>query len=144
MANGQKSSTSWIKWGVLGCGCLVVVIGVVVAGTFVFVKQATSGPEEVIHAFLEATAAGDYATAHDYFSAPLKEAQSLEDFSAAAGANPMLFKVTDTTFTNRSVDMNGAELSGTATLEAGTDVPVSFKLVKENGEWKLISYQIGS
>ena len=26
----------------------------------------------------------------------------------------------------------------------GTEVPASFKLVKENGEWKLISYQIGS
>lgn len=144
MADGQKSSTSWIKWAVLGCGGLLVVFVVVIVGIFWVVGQATSGPEEVIHAFLKAAGDGDYATAHNYFSAPLKEVQSLEDFSAAAEAHPMFFKVTDTTFNNRSVNTSGAELSGTATLEAGTEVPASFKLVKENGEWKLISYQIGS
>jgi len=140
----SSSSKSWIKWVALGCGGLLVVSVAVIAGIFLIVKKATAGPEEVVHAFLEAASAGDYAAAHDYFSAPLKEAQSLEDFTAAAEANPMFFKVAETTFNNRSIDTAGAELSGTATLEVGTVVPASFKLVRENGEWKLISYQIGS
>lgn len=140
----SSSSKSWIKWVALGCGGLVVVAVVVIAAVFLIVKQATAGPEEVIHEFLAAAAAGDYDTAHDCFSAPLKEVQSLDEFTASAEANPMFFKVTDTTFNNRSIDNTGAELSGTATLEAGTVVPASFKLVRENDEWKLISYQIGS
>lgn len=140
----SSSSKSWIKWVALGCGGLLVVSVAVVAGIFLIVKQATAGPEEVVHAFLEAAAAGDYATAHDYFSAPLKQAQSLEELTASAEANPMFFKVVETTFNDRSVDTAGAQLSGTATLEAGTVVPASFGLVRENGEWKLISYQIGS
>jgi hypothetical protein len=30
------------------------------------------------------------------------------------------------------------------TLESGTRVAASFKLVKENGEWRLIAYHIGA
>jgi hypothetical protein len=140
----SSSSKSWVKWVALGCGGLLVVSVAVIAGIFLIVKKATAGPEEVVHAFLAAAGAGDYATAHDHFSAPLKEAQPLEEFTASAEANPMFFKVAETTFSNRSIDTAGAELSGTATLEVGTVVPASFKLVRENGEWKLISYQIGS
>ncbi|MGQ0735835.1 MAG: hypothetical protein ACT4QD_19550, partial [Acidobacteriota bacterium] len=55
-----------------------------------------------------------------------------------------LFDVTDVSFTNRSVDTSGAELAGTVTLRVGTEMPASFKLVRENDVWKLISYNIGS
>ena len=59
-------------------------------------------------------------------------------------ANSLLFQITDTTLTSRSVDLSGAEFSGTVTLESGTEVPASFSLVKENDEWKLIAYNIGT
>jgi hypothetical protein len=52
--------------------------------------------------------------------------------------------VQDTTFNNRSVNPAGAELSGSVTLTDGSQLPASFKLVKEEGEWRLISYQIGN
>ena len=97
----------------------------------------------MVHQFLTAAAAGDYAAAHEFFSAPLKEAQPLEKFTAIATSNPSLFQVKDTTFSDRSVDLSGAKLAGTATLAAGTEVPASFNLVKENGAWKLLGYRIG-
>jgi hypothetical protein len=137
-------STPWLKWIGLGCGgALILVVLLIVALVFV-VRQATAGPEVAVKEFLEAAAGGDYAKAHDYFSAPLKQAQPLEVFTNGVKNNPVLFQVEDTTFSSRSVDMSGAELSGTLTLKAGTQVPASFKLVKENGDWKLISYSIGS
>jgi len=52
--------------------------------------------------------------------------------------------VKDTTFSQRSIDTSGAQLSGSVTLTSGTQVPASFKLVRENGAWKLIGYNIGS
>jgi hypothetical protein len=134
----------WFKWVALGCG-LAVLLAVAFAGVMFFVvKKATAGPEEVVQKFLADAGAGNYEAAYDAFSAPLKESQSLADFAAAAAANPSLFQVKETSFPNRSMDMSGAEFSGTLTLESGTEMPASFKLVRENGKWKFIAYHIGS
>lgn len=134
----------WGRWVALGCGAALLLVGALAGLLFFIVRQATAGPEEVVQEFLAAAGAGDFATAHDCFSAPLKQVQPLEEFSQRAAANSLFFQVTDTTFNSRSVDTTGAELSGTVTLESGTEVPASFRLVKENDAWKLISYQIGS
>ena len=39
--------------------------------------------------------------------------------------------------------MTGATLAGTATLAAGTEVPVSFTLVREQDTWRLLAYRLG-
>jgi hypothetical protein len=108
------------------------------------VGRATAGPERVVHAFLDAAAEGDWSAAHAHFSEALKGVQPLDQFTAIGAANQHLFQVSDTTFNSRSVDLEGAELSGTVTLTAGTELPASFRLVRENGEWRLNSYQIGN
>jgi len=127
----------------IGCGVLVLAFGVFVGAIIGFVWWATAGPEEAVRNFLAAASAGEYEKAHDYFSAPLKEEQSLEDFRKAVAGRPSLFKVTDSSFTNRSLDGTTAKLSGSVTLEAGTTLPASFQLVKEGDAWKLISYHLG-
>jgi hypothetical protein len=142
--NEAAPSRAWMKWTALGCGGFLLLVGLVVALLVIGVRSATAGPEAVVKAFLAAAARGDYAAAHAHFSAPLKEVQSLEAFTAGAEANPSLFDVVDTTFNERSVDMSSATLAGTVTLRAGTELPASFKLVEENDSWKLIAYQIGS
>ena len=131
----------------IGIGCGVVVLGFVllIGGLLAFVWMATAGPEEAVRNFLAAAAAGDYAKAHDYFAMPLKEKQPLEAFTNSVKQTPSLFDIADTTFSDRSIDMTtGAKLSGSVTLRSGTSVPASFQLVKENEEWKLIAYHLGS
>ena len=127
----------------IGCGVLVLGFAVLIGAIVGFVWMATAGPEEAVRNFLAAAAAGDYEKAHDYFSAPLKEEQSLEDFRKAVAGRPSLFKITDSSFNNRSLDGTTAKLSGSVTLEAGTTLPASFQLVKEGDDWKLISYHLG-
>lgn len=134
----------WVRWVALGCGALLLLGAALFAAIFFVVMRSTAGPEEAVQGFLAAAGSGDYATAHGYFSAPLQQTQPYDQFAAAAAANSMFFQVTETTFNQRSVDTAGANLSGTVTLEVGTEVPASFRLVKENGAWKLLSYQIGS
>ncbi len=134
----------WIRWVLLGCSGLIALLLVFVLVILFVVKQATAAPEEVVQTFLSEAAAGNLEAAHDCFSAPLKEAQPFDQFAAGVNANRHLFDVADTSFTNRSVDMAGAEFEGTVTLKSGTEVPCSFKLVRENDTWKLISYNIGS
>ena len=128
----------------IGCGVLLLAFGLFIGGLIGFVWWATAGPEEAVQNFIAAAAAGDYATAHDYFAVPLKEQQPLEAFTSAVKDTPSLFAITDTSFTNRSIDGSVAKLSGTVTLQAGTTVPAEFELVQENDAWKLIAYHLGS
>lgn len=133
----------WVKWIFIGCG-LILLMMIGIGGAIWFgVMKATEGPEKVAREFMEAAAEGDAPRAYETFSAPLRDVQSLEQLQAMLDQNPSLFATTDATFSNRKVDGSGAQLSGTATLESGTEVPVSFGLVRENDEWKVISWEIG-
>lgn len=141
----MAGTRSWLKYGAIGCGGVIVIAVALVAVIFFTVGRMTAEPERVAREFLAAAAAGDYARAHGHFSVPLKEAQPLEAFSASVKARPSLFDVADTSFTSRSIDEASiAKLEGTATLKAGTTVPVSFSLTRENDAWKLLGYRIGS
>ena len=138
----KKTSTG--KKIAIGCAGAAIVVALLAVILAVVVKKATAGPEAVVKEFLAAAAAGDYPRAHSYFSVPLKQVQPLAEFQAAATARSSFFQVKDTTFSQRSIDTSGAQLSGSVTLTSGTQVPASFKLVRENGAWKLIGYNIGS
>lgn len=139
MSNGR----SWLKWVGIGCGGVLVLLGAFIAVVFFVVGRATAEPEKVARAFVEATTRGDLAAAHALYSAPLKDKQTLEQLQAAARATPSLYKVSDLSFSSRSVDGNGAEFKGTATLSTGTEVPCRFKLVREQDSWRLIAYNLG-
>jgi hypothetical protein len=127
----------------IGCGVLVLAFAVFIGAIIGFVWWATAGPEEAVQNFLAAAAAGDIEKAHDYFSAPLKDEQPLEEFRKAVAASPSLFAVADASFSNRSIDGTTAKLSGSVTLKAGTTLPASFELVQEGDDWKLIAYHLG-
>lgn len=128
----------------IGCGVLLLAFALFIGALIGFVWFATAGPEEAVRGFLAAAAAGEYEKAHDYFAVPLKEQQPLNEFRDGAEKTPSLFAIVDASFTDRSIDETGARLSGTVTLEAGTTVPASFRLVREGDAWKLIAYQLGS
>lgn len=138
-----EQRNTWLKPVLIGCGGLLALALASGIGFFYLIKGATSGPEAAVKSFLAAAGEGDYARAHGHFSKPLQEVQSLASFTAGVQQNPSLFDVADTTFNERSVDNSGARLAGTLHLRAGTDVPASFSLVRENEAWKLIAYQIG-
>lgn len=135
----QAPPRRWGRWVALGCGGLIALVAVL----FMIVMAASAGPEKVVQEFLAAAGRGDYGVAYDTFSGPLKESQSYDDFAGAAEANSNLFQVVETTFSNRSVDLQSAKFSGTLTLQGGGEVPASFELTKEDGDWKLIAYHIG-
>lgn len=143
-SSGAEGKKPWVKWVVIGCVGVLVLGAAFAAVLFFVVKAATAGPEKVVEEFLAAAGRGDYEAAHAYFSAPLQQAQPLDEFRAAVEANSMFFKIKERSFSQRSIDQDGAEFSGTVTLEAGTEVPASFKLVRENDDWKLIAYNLGS
>ena len=141
---GETQSKRPLRRWVRTAGIAALVVAVLGGLIFFVVLRMTAEPEQVVRDFLAQAGAGDYAAAHDHFSAPLKQVQSLEPFSAAVEANSMFFQVTDLSFNQRSINQAGAELAGTVTLASGTVVPAYFILVREGESWKLIEYHIGS
>jgi hypothetical protein len=137
-----KKSRWWV-WLLGGCGCLTLVAVAAGLAMYFGVRAITAGPEQVVQDFLAAAGAGNAVEAHGYFSQPLQAEQPLEELSRVIEERPHLFRVTDTTFTSRSRDGSRASFSGTVTLERGTRMPASFVLVKENDDWRLLSYEIG-
>jgi hypothetical protein len=142
----QPPNRGWIKWVLIGCGVLVLLvigfIALVGGGIFYGIKKATAEPERVVKSFLSSAGSGDYQAAHDHFSSALKQEQPYEQFAEAAQANQRLFKVKDTTFANRNMTGDEVRFSGTLELEDGSSVPASFSLIREGNQWKLISYNI--
>lgn len=138
------SASSWMGRAARRAGIALVAVVALALVLTQAVRMATAGPEKAVHHFLAAAGSGDYAAAYADFSAPLRSEQTLSDFTDAVRANAALIRVKETTFNNRSIDTNGAELSGSVTLVSGTTVPASFRLVREHGAWKLLGYHIGS
>jgi hypothetical protein len=142
----QPPNRGWIKWVLIGCGVLLLLIigfvALVGGGIFYGIKKATAEPERVVKSFLAAAGSGDYQAAHDHFSSALKQEQPYDQFAEAAAANQRLFKVKDTTFSNRNMSGDEVQFSGSLELEDGTSVPASFSLIRESNQWKLISYNI--
>ena len=91
----MAAARPWVKYLALGCGGLLVVAVAVVAVIFVTVSRLTAAPEQVARDFLAATSRGDFAAAHAYFAAPLKEKQPLSALEAVARETPSIFKVAD-------------------------------------------------
>lgn len=143
MAEGKSGGQKWGAWVLGGCGCLIFGIGIVVLAGFFFYSKITEAPLLVVEGFLQSAGNGDVETAHGYFSTALKEVQSLEDFRAVVESNGDLFKVKTRNFTQMSADLSTATFSGTVDLENGSTTSAEFILIKEDGGWRLHSYNIG-
>lgn len=140
----MADARNWLKYVALGCSGALVLVVLFAIAIFLFVGRLTAAPEQVTRDFLAAAARGDAAAAHGYFSAPLKERQPLDALADSLRTSPTLFDVVDVSFANREVDLSGARLSGTATLRAGTRIPVSFRLAREGDHWRLLAYELGT
>lgn len=102
-----------------------------------------TGAREVIEAFLEAAGDGDWEAAHGHFSGPLREAQPYEEFVSMGEGNAGLFRVEETRLDSSRAE-EGPRYEGTVVLEGGQEIPATFTLVREDGEWRLIAYNLGS
>ena len=114
-------------------------IAVVVALVLYF----TVGLVEPIDRQLSALRAGDLEAAYAETSIAFQKATSPEDFAAFVAANPMLKEVADHSFSERSFENDLGTVRGTLKSPDGGALPVEYKLVKEQGAWKILSISLG-
>ncbi|MEZ5840062.1 MAG: DUF4864 domain-containing protein [Hyphomicrobiales bacterium] len=130
----KKSMAVWKKIVLGVIGFIAVIVG--------FALFATSGLIEPIDRQIAALKAGDVPAAYAETSMAFQKATSAEDFAAFVSANPILSEITDHTFTERSFENDLGTVRGTLKTSDGGALPVEYKLIKENGAWKILAISL--
>jgi hypothetical protein len=129
-------------WIAAGCsGCLVVallVVGLIAGGAY----WMTSGATDIIQAQLEDLKAGRLDAAYDKLSAELRASVSREAFAAFVARHPALKDNADSTFMNRHVVNNRAQVSGTLKAGSGATETAAYSLTKEGGGWVIDDVEV--
>lgn len=135
------------KWIAACCGCLLLLALLAGGGgalVFMRVKGALDAYDAEATAFLATAEAGDVEGAYARFSAPLQQAQSLEEFRAGVQGNPDLFAAQDVSFNSIQTDgtTGVTTLKGTVTSKTGKVRYCAFGWIEEGGQKKLVEYRI--
>ncbi|MDO8749671.1 MAG: hypothetical protein Q7K03_00785 [Dehalococcoidia bacterium] len=128
------------KWFVVASAA-VIAIGAMVAVNFLL----TSGPAPLMttKAFYDAAERGDYQEAYAQFHSDLQAAQSFQEFGALARDLEVFGHATYRRWSTEVKD-GVATVEGAITVENDVQVSAVFRLVEENGNWKIITYTVQS
>jgi len=121
-------------WKKIVLGFVAIIVLVVSLALFL-----TGSLVDPVDKQLAALRSGDIDTAYSMTSDAFKKAVSRERFVAFLKANPSLMEITDHSFSTREVGDGIGTLKGTLETKSGSKIPVVYKLVDENGEWKILS-----
>jgi hypothetical protein len=135
-AAGSKRPVVWIGSGC--CGCLVIIamiVGAVMALPHVLARPAASAVEQEMLALRQ----GDFATAYSQLSEELRGRMDPVDFERFVNAVPVLRQNTEVRITRKIAAWNGgsASIEAEVTAVSGMQRSVEFRLVKEQGVWKI-------
>ena len=122
---------------------ILIVIVLIVVAVVALAMFATQGLVTAVENHLALLKKGDIAAA--YTQTTSKEFQntlSQQEFQAFVQQYPFLLRNKSYSFTNREFNNNIGKVKGQLIAEDGAVVPIVFALVKENGQWKIISFEI--
>lgn len=111
-----------------------------IVGTFIVVFSKLSVPPvKAVEAQLTYLKQGNFDTAYGLFSNLGKKNMSLDQFKKFVSTNSTLLDFKTDFFSNERVQNDQATINGTVTGEDGTKLPVEYRLINENGSWKILS-----
>lgn len=118
------------------------VIGVILLSYIVLITVLSKlilysmGPTVVAINHLAALRAHDYSKAYAYTSTDFKKITSLEAFKKFVISNPVINNNKDFEYTYFEIDGVGI-ISGTLEAKDGSKIFMTYKVIKERGEWKI-------
>lgn len=122
----------WLPWAIGGCGCLLVlaIVGTVVAvGLFI---ASGNSPKAAVENYAEAWSTGDCELLFSVTTEDFREGLTCAEFESRAGDS------SDADLTVLDSRTNGDEAIVVARASSdGESAQVSFRLVKEDGDWKV-------
>lgn len=136
-APAKKKMALWKK---ISIGVVSFIIAVVVLALW-----ATSDLVPPIERQLDALKRGDMPAAYAETATAFRDTVSLPQFEAFVKHYPSLARNADHTFTEREVDASGTgHVKGTLKDDRGGVLPVEYRLIKENGHWKILGIKIST
>lgn len=102
----------------------------------------TQGIADTAKSQLKALRDGDMIKAYSYTSKDFRSSTSLENFQKFVDNYPSLKNNKDVSFSDRETSNGIGKLKGTLKSTDGGSTPIEYELVKENGEWKILSIKL--
>ncbi|GAB4229455.1 MAG: hypothetical protein Kow0032_10630 [Methyloligellaceae bacterium] len=102
----------------------------------------TAGMVEPIERQLAAIKADDLDAAYAETSVAFRKATSKLQFAVFVKSNPAFRDVVGHSFTERKRENNVGTVKGMLKTAEGGVFPVEYRLVQENGEWKILGIKI--
>jgi hypothetical protein len=137
----KKSSKAWL-WLIFGCLGLVVIGVTIAVFLFVVVFKLFSGPIDQASDQLRLIRENKLSKAYDLGSNEFKKATNYDEFVQFVMDHPELSKNKSIIFGSNNIQGSNATLKGTIKSSDGTEIPVEYRLVKENGKWKVYYFTI--
>jgi len=130
VAEGKSKTGLYIG---LGCGGLLL-LGACCGGIGYFIYAQTDEPAQAAHGFFADLRTGNHQQALQRMSGTYQSTHPLPTFQQNVQQIPALTQHTDVTFSNRSIQNQTAEVSGTLTTAEGS-VPVTVSLSQVGEYW---------
>ncbi|MCW8408836.1 DUF4864 domain-containing protein [Legionella sp. PATHC035] len=130
---------------------VMLVIGAVFAwlllyvGTvFIIIFLLISGLTYPINQQLSALKSGDLEKAYSYTSKDFQKATSFADFKKFINHYPSLKNNASAFFNERMIENNMGIVKGTLTAKDGAKTPIEYRLIWEDGAWKILNIKLSS
>jgi hypothetical protein len=135
----EERDRTIIKAVAAGAGCLVLVIGV---GAFLIsrVYFYMNGPRRMLDDHIRAINSGNYQLAYTHFTDDLKQDISYDEFRQNLEAFSSVLPGQESSFSHVKVVNDNASVEGTITGRDGAIFPVEYRLVRQNGVWRISMY----
>jgi hypothetical protein len=135
-AKPKEKMKLWKKI-LIGLGVFILLI--------IFISfSATSGIVKVAEKQLNLISSGDLKGAYALTSQEFQRSVAYDNFLSYVNNYEVLKNYKNHKFTSREIQGDTGTITGTLTAKDGTTVPVEYKFIKENGNWKILSINLSS
>jgi len=122
-------------------GVTVGVLAAMLAAAIGLIFYLTQGQVKASDQFLARIGEGKIHEAHQSTASVFRSEISEETFTEAINRSG-LRDYASSSWHSRSRNNDKATLEGTVTTRDGREIPLTMHLIKENGEWKVIGFEI--
>ena len=136
----EKKDNLLLKLVVGGCGCLII-LAIIFIFLFGRIFGFTHGPTRVVETHLKAINSDNFTAAYAEFSRGYRERTSYEDFRTELREFSNLLPYKSYPLSRVTVNNDRARVEGTISARDGAIFPVRYDLVREQGRWRISSYQ---
>ena len=120
---------------------ILIGLGIFVSIVIVLAYALTLAPVRVAKSQLKLISSGNFQKAYGLTSEDFQKNTSFSSFENFINKSS-LKKAKKISFTSRQIKNNVAYLEGKLVFTDGTTVPIMYKLIREEGEWRILSIKI--